>query len=287
MRVLAASILAVLSLLLGPIAQAQTILELAEQEGEPAEPEFTWVQRERGRALLGVATGSDRWRSPEEHRSGYDLRMDGQLEFAVEGYEQKRFTWGRSSLLDLRFSLGGGSGSSHSELGGELSTGALFTLDRDGSGVVARISGMGVALLEPGRDAILANVGVPFGLAFHKLGYHAELLFWPSLGWATVVLDEQNRGSGPLYVGSIARFGSEQVWFDGSFTRSVVEAEVDSTRLSLCSRIGRWSLCSDGWWLHVHDILDNEASSFARVGIRLGVGTTANRQFATPSSKSP
>lgn len=251
--------------------------EFEDGEALPAEPTVPFIQRERGFALLGLATGRDRWRAPGDHRLGYDVRLDGELGFGVDGYDAKPYTWGTTSRLGLRFSLGGGSGSSHSELAGELSAGALLTLDKYGSGAIARISGTGVGVLEPGATAVIANVGVPFGFGFHRMGYHGEMLLWPSLGWATVVMDDHNRGSGPLFLGAMGRFGTDRTWFEGSFQRSAVEAEVDSTRFSICSRYKQWALCTDGFWLHVHDILDNEASSFARVGLRIGVGSSATR----------
>lgn len=279
-------------------AQAQTMLDWAKSRGtanvttfEDAEAlagerVLPWHQRERGIAMLGVAIGRDRWRAPEAHRLGYDLRLDGQLGFAVDGYEPQNYRWGTSSRLGLRFSLGGGSGDAHSELSGELSTGALFTLDEFGSGAVARVSGNAIAVLEPGTNAILANVGVPFGFAFQRRGYHGELLFWPSLGWASVSSEEKNHGSGPLFLGVLSRFGTDSTWFEGSFLRSAVNADVDSSRFSLCTAVVQtWFLCTDGFWLHVNDIQNDEPSSFARVGLRLGVGSHATRLREDPSGR--
>jgi len=250
-----------------------------------APPRLPFIERERGFAMLGMATGRDRWRGPSGHRMGYDLRLDGELGFGLDGYEPTAYSWGTSSKIGLRFSLGGGSGSSHSELGGELATGAVFTVDQFGSGAIARISGAATAVLEPGADAVLANVGVPFGFGFHRSGLHGELLFWPSLGWAAIVEKNKNRGSGPLFVGAMSRFGNDRAWFEGSFLRSAVEADVDSTRFSVCTRIAQWSLCTDGWWLHVHDIQNNDAAGYARVGLRLGVGSSATRMAESPSGR--
>jgi hypothetical protein len=251
----------------------------------PGENRLPWMTRERGLAMLGLAIGRDRWRVPEDHRIGYDLRLDGQLGFAVDGYEPDKYRWGSSSRVGLRFSLGGGSGSSHSELSGELATGALFTLDKFGSGIVARVSGTAFALLEPSSNAIVANVGVPFGFAFRRRGYHGELLFWPSLGWAAVIEHEQNRGSGPIFLGSMVRFGTEETWLETSFLRSAVETDVDSSRLSLCNSLDDLFFCTDGFWLHVRDIQDDEPASFARVGFRIGFGIHSTRVSENPSGR--
>jgi hypothetical protein len=271
------------------VAFGQTIIDWAKARGVEGttvfddgdalagEPRFSFRQRERGLALFGMSVGRDRWRSPEEHRLGYDLRMDGELALAVEGFEPKPFQWGTTSRVQLRFSLGGGSGSAHSELAGEIASGALFTLDDAGSGAIARVSGAALAVLEPGADALLATIGVPFGFGFHRRGFHGEILLVPALGWATVVGHDQSRGTGPLFGGAVARLSAEHFWLEGSMLRSVLDAEADASRLSVCSAVSDWFLCTDGVWLHVRDIVDDERSSFARVGLRLGIASTATR----------
>jgi hypothetical protein len=279
------------------MARAQTMLDWAKARGTAnattfddaealaGEKKLPWRQRDRGFALLGMAFGRDRWRVPASHEIGYDLRLDGQLGFSVDGYEPEAFRWGTSSRLGLRFSLGGGSGNAHSEISGELSTGALFTLDRYGSGAIARVSGSAFTVLEPGQDVVLANVGVPMGFAFNQRGVHGELLFSPSLGWANVVSHDRNRGSGPLFLGVLSRFGSDNTWLEASFLRSAVGADVDSSRFSLCTTVRSWFLCTDGFWLHLNDIQDDEPASFARVGLRLGVGSHATRMSENPSGR--
>jgi hypothetical protein len=67
--------------------------------------------------------------------------------------------------------------------------------------------------------------------------------------------------------------------------RSAVEADVDSSRFSLCTAAKEWFLCTDGFWLHVHDIQDDEPASFARVGIRVGFGSHATRVREIPSGR--
>ncbi|MGC4063685.1 MAG: hypothetical protein QM784_03390 [Polyangiaceae bacterium] len=287
------SLLGIVSALLAfgapAIASSQTIIDWAKARGVEGttvfedgdalagEPRFTFRQRERGLALFGVSAGRDRWRSPEEHRLGYDLRMDGELGLAVEGFEPKPFQWGTTSRVGLRFSLGGGSGSAHSELAGEIASGALFTLDRAGSGVVARVSGAAFAVLEPGADAMVATIGVPFGFGFHRGSYHGEILLLPALGWMTVVEQNQSRGTGPLFGGAVARFGAEHAWLEGTVLHSVLDAEADASRLSVCSTLDHWFLCADGLWIHVRDIVDEDPGGFARVGLRLGLASLATR----------
>jgi hypothetical protein len=236
-----------------------------------------WIDRERGLALLGVGVGRERWQSSAAHQLENDLRFDGELALAVDNYEPIVGMWGRSSRVNFRFSLGGASGGAQSELSGELSTGALLTLDNHGSGAVARISGAGSVLLEPGSTALLTNVGVPLGFTFNKVKWYGELLVWPSLGWASVTLDRVNRSSGPLFFGAIARFGMRTTWFEANHLRSAVEADVDSTRMSVCTQFEPVTICTDGWWLHVHDILDERVAGYTRVGLRIGVGSSVWR----------
>lgn len=270
-------------------AKAQTILDWARGRGlagaqpfddslvVPGELLRPWIDRERITGLIGFSMGRDRWQSPSTHRLDNDLRLDGELALAAESYEPVIGMWGTSSRASLRFALGGSTSNVQSELAGELATGALLTLDKRGSGAVARISGSGAALLEPGASAVLANVGVPFGFTFHKVRWFGELLLWPSLGWASITLDRNNRSSGPLFMGAIARAGMRATWFEGSFLRSAIEADVESTRLSVCTQLEPLTFCTDGSWLHVHDILDNQPASYARVGIRIGLGSNVWR----------
>jgi hypothetical protein len=271
-------------------ARAQSILEWARSRGlagaqpfddslvVPGEQVRPFIDRERGLALLGVSVGSDRWQSSVTHDLGGDFRLDGELALAADSYEPVVGRWGTSSRADLRFALGGSSGNGQSEVDGELATGALLTLDKRGSGAVARISGSGSALLEAGRTAVLANVGVPFGFTINKLRWYGELLLWPSLGWASISLDHHNNSSGPLFMGAIARLGSRTTWFEANYLRSAIEANIDSTRMSVCTQfLEPLTLCTDGWWLHVHDILDNQPAGFTRVGLRLAVGSSVWR----------
>lgn len=272
-----------------PPARAQSILDWARGRGlagaqpfddsivVPGELLRPWIDRERGTALLGISMGHDRWRSPTTHRLNGDLRLDGELAIAADSYEPVVGMWGTSSRAGLRFALGGSSNSAQSELAGELATGALLTLDKRGSGAVARISGSGFALLEPGSTAVMANVGVPFGFTLNKVRWFGELLFWPSLGWASVTLDRDNRSSGPLFMGGVARFGTRTTWLDANYLRNAIEADVSSTRLSVCTQLEPLTFCTDGWWLSVHDILDNQPASYARVGFRLGLGSSVWR----------
>lgn len=267
-------------------ANAQSILDWARGRGlagaqpfddsivVPGEFVRPWIDRDRGLALLGFAYGRDRWQSPQTHRLGNDFRLDGELALAADSYEPVVGMWGTSSRVGLRFALGGGSGVAHSELAGELATGALLTLDKRGSGAIARISGSGFAVLEPGAYAVMANVGVPFGFSITKLRWHGEILLWPSLGWASVTLDHNSRSSGPLFMGAVVRLGTRTTWLEANHTRSAIEADVLSTRMSVCTQFEPMTLCTDGWWLRVHDILDDEPASFTRVGFRLGIGSS-------------
>ncbi len=270
-------------------ASAQSILDWARGRGLagaqpfddsialPGELLRPWIDRERGTAFIGFSMGHDRWQSPVTHRLDNDLRLDGELALAADSYEPVVGMWGTSSRASLRFALGGSSSNVHSELAGELATGALLTLDKRGSGAVARISGSGAALLEPDASAVLANVGVPFGFTINKLRWYGEMLLWPSLGWASVTLDRNNRSSGPLFMGAVGRFGMRTTWIEANFLRSAIEADVQSTRLSVCTQFEPLTFCTDGWWLHVHDILDNQPASYARVGIRIGLGQSVWR----------
>ena len=227
--------------------------------------------------MLGFSMGRDRWQSPATHRLDNDFRLDGELALAADSYEPVVGMWGTSSRANLRFALGGSTSNLQSELAGEIATGALLTLDKRGSGAVARISGTGVAMLEPGATAVIANVGVPFGFTITKPRWYGEILFWPSLGWASVTLDRNSRSSGPLFMGAIARFGMRTSWIEANYLRSAIEADVASTRISVCTQSEPVTFCTDGWWLHAHDILDNQPASFARVGIRVGLGQSVWR----------
>jgi hypothetical protein len=247
----------------------------------PGELLRPWIDRERATAFIGFSMGRERWQSPVTHRLDNDLRLDGQLAIAADSYEPVVGMWGTSSRADLRFALGGSSSNVQSELSGELATGALLTLDKHGSGAVARISGSGAILLEPSANAILANVGVPFGFTLNKLRWHGELLLWPSLGWASVSLDRNSRSSGPLFIGAIGRFGVRTAWLEANYLRNAIEADVESMRMSVCTQFEPLTFCTDGSWLHVHDILDNEPASYARVGIRIGLGSSVWRTAET------
>lgn len=270
-------------------ARAQSILDWARGRGlagaqpfddsivVPGELLRPWIDRERATAIIGFSMGRDRWQSPTTQRMDNDLRLDGELAIAADSYEPVVGMWGMSSRAGLRFALGGSSSNVQSELSGELATGALLTLDRHGSGAVARISGSGFGLLEPGASALLANVGVPFGFTVNKVRWYGELLLWPSLGWASVTLDRNNRSSGPLFMGAIGRLGMRTTWFETSFLRNAIEADVMATRMSVCTQLEPLTFCTDGTWLHVHDILDNQPASYARVGIRIGLGSSVWR----------
>lgn len=272
------------------VAKAQSLLDWGRGRGPagagafesdwvlPGESLRPWLDRERGFALLAGAVGRSRWQSAHAHDLGYDLRLDGELALAADSFEPIVGGWGTTSRAGLRFALGGSSGhGAHSELAGELATGALLTLDKRGSGAVARISATGFAVMEPGAYAVLTNVGVPFGFTINKLRWYGELLVWPSLGWSAIELDKKNTGTGPLFIGGIARLGQRTTWFEGSYLRSAIEAEVESTRLSVCTQFEPVTLCTDGWWLTVHDILDGETARYARVGLRIGIGSSVWR----------
>lgn len=271
-------------------ANAQSVVDWARGSGPagagsfdsdivvPGELLRPWLDRERGLALLSSSIGRSRWQSPAAHDLGYDLRLDGELALAQDSYEPIVGRWGRTTRAGLRFALGGSSvGGAHSEIAGELATGALLTLDRRGSGAVARISATSVAVVEPGAYALLANVGVPFGFTINKLRWYGELLIWPSLGWAAIEHERRNTGTGPLFIGAIARLGQRTTWVEASYLRSAIEAEVESTRLSVCTQFEPVTLCTDGWWLAVHDILDEQSAHYARVGLRLGIGSSVWR----------
>lgn len=272
------------------VAHGQTILDWARGRGlagaepfddavaVPGELLRPWIDRERGHALLAVSGGRNRWQSSDSRRAlGYDLRLDGELSLAADSYEPIVGMWGTSSRASLRFALGGSSEGAHSEFAGELGTGALLTLDRRGSGAIARITGSGFGVVEPGAYAILTNVGVPFGFSINKLRWYGELLLWPSLGWAAIDFNKKNTGTGPLFLGGMLRLGQRTTWLEASHLRSAIEAEVESTRVSVCSQFEPVTLCTDGWWLNVHDILDNESARYARVGVRLGIGSSVWR----------
>jgi hypothetical protein len=270
-------------------ARAQSVLDWARGRGLagaqpfddsivlPGESLRPWIDRDRGFAFLGISTGHDRWRLPGVRRLDNDLRLDGELALASDSYEPVVGMWGTSSRLGLRFALGGSSDNAHSEIAGELATGALLTLDKRGSGAIARISGSGAAVLEPGSSAVLANVGVPFGFSVTKVRWHGELLLWPSLGWASIGHNGEHRGSGPLFIGAMARLGTRTTWLEANHTRAAVEADVTSTRMSVCTQFEPITFCTDGWWLRVHDILDNDPGAYTRVGVRIGFGSTVWR----------
>ncbi|MGE5783394.1 MAG: hypothetical protein ACM3ZE_02345 [Myxococcales bacterium] len=273
------------------VAQGQSILDWARGRGlagaEPFDDAISvpgellrpWIDRERGFAMLGASVGRNRWQLPGSNgrELGYDLRLDGELSLAADSYEPIVGMWGTSSRANLRFALGGSSEGAHSEFAAELGTGALLTLDRRGSGAVARITGSGAGVIEPGAYAVLTNVGVPFGFAVNKLRWYGELLLWPSLGWAAIDLNKRNTGTGPLFLGGILRLGQRTTWLEASYLRSAIEAEVESTRVSVCSQFEPVTFCTDGWWLDVHDVLDEEAARYARVGVRLGIGSSVWR----------
>lgn len=247
----------------------------------PGELLRPWIDRERGYALLGVSVGRERWQTPLAHRFGYDTRFDGELGVAADSYEPVVGMWGTSSRANLRFGLGAASGSAHSELAGELAAGALLTLDKRGSGAVARIAGSGAAVLEPGSRAVLANVGVPFGFTITKLRWYGEFLLWPSLGWATIAREGKATGTGPLFIGGMGRLGTRTTWLEANHLRAAIGSDVTSTRMSVCTQFEPVTFCTDGWWLSVHDILDEQPARFARVGVRFAIGSSVWRTAET------
>lgn len=247
-------------------------------EDEPVVPEELlrpMITRERGLALLGVATGTGYFRAPDQRVDGNDVRLEGELRLAVDTYEPVAGMIGKTSRVGLRVAFGGGSDSAHSEVSGAFATGAMVTFGDNGGGGFARVLGGGATVLEPGRSAILAHVGVPVGYLLDQRDWHFEVALLPALGWTTVVVDDVNRGTGPLYLGGTARLDVRGAWLDGEYLKSLIEGDVDSTRLSACGFIiSPVALCADGWWLSVHDIANDEPASFARVGLRLSVGST-------------
>ncbi len=231
------------------------------------------VNRDRGLGFLGIASGLGYFRAPDQHIATNEVRLEGELGLVVDSYPRQPGLVGKTSRLGLRVSFGGGSDSAHSEISGALGTGGLITLDRAGSGLFARILGSGATVLEPGRNAFLGNVGIPIGYLFDRDDWRLEAALWPSLGWTAIVVDDINRGTGPLFFGGMTRLHLAAGYLDAEFARAMTGGEAQSLRVSSCTFLLRdITVCADGWLLELHDIGSDEPVDYGRVGVRVGIG---------------
>jgi len=229
--------------------------------------------RDRGLGFLGIASGLGHFRAPDQHIATNDVRLEGELGLVVDSYPRQPGLVGKTSRVGLRVSFGGGSDSAHSEISGALGTGGLITLDRAGSGLFARVLGSGATVLEPGRNAFFGSVGIPFGYLFDRNDWRLEAALWPSLGWTAIVVDDINRGTGPLFFGGMTRLQVASGTLDVEFSRAVTGGVAQSLRVSSCTFLLRdITVCADGWLLELHDIGNDERADHGRVGLRVGIG---------------
>ena len=274
---------ALVLLLSGAPATAQTMLEQAKQHGAAVSQDFVddpsqalpvvpWTLENYSLRLVGVGAGLTHLGDslPREGTSGFGFV--GQLRRS--SLEQPRLVglWGQSWALNLSADVGAETRGLFASATGAAEFGTLATLANAGHGLYLRFSG-DMSVFVDDKTSMSRGLGsIPFGMRLAVKGAVLELGAVPALGWASIFQDSRSYGSGPLFMGAQARWQSKAGWLELHQSHGVSPAHVVITTVSACGNAKHWMLCADGNWLDLRDLSRGEPARFVRIGLRLGIG---------------
>jgi hypothetical protein len=267
-------------------ARAETVLEWAKARGASTAEEFEddvssaierprpIVHRRRTSLVaapelseLGVST-------PRDHTRAVTASLTIDYALVDQSYEPAALTWGRTWLLAGRLAAGAGSdgGMAHAEV--EAGIGPFLGLSRTGEGLFTRLSFRLSENVTRRSEVLGYGVSLPLGFT----SSWAEFGLRPELG--SLELGDSASG-GPLLVGAYARVFGPSWYFTIEHDRTLGGDDLDSTRISACGRIGRVSLCSDGWWVQ------GAGAQWGWAALRLGVAWGREQTERTEAPTNP
>ncbi len=260
------------------------MLEQARQQGAAAAQDFIddptnalplvpFSTESSTSSLLGVDVGLARWAGsiPRERKLG--LGLVGQLRHSKLEQPRQVGLWGQSWTVKLDAELGAQADGYFVSGSAAAQFGTLVTLSNAGHAAYLRFSG-DISIFGDTKYSMGTGLAsIPFGMRLILAGAVFELGAVPGLGWTNIFEDSRHVGSGPLFFGGQARWQTQAGWLELQQMHGVSPADVVDTRVSACGHYKNWLLCADGSWLDLHDIGNGDEVRFARVGLRLGVGS--------------
>ncbi len=267
-------------------AFAQTMLEQVRMRGaaaaqdfdddpENALPTVPWTIETSTLSILGIDTGLARLSGGQlnEHKLG----IGGAGRLYHSELEQPRVAglWGQSWAVALDAEFGAES-TRYFGCGNALAQfGTLATLGAAGHAFFLRFSGEMSVFRDSVNSMGTGFAGIPVGLRFKLAEADFEVSAVPALGWATLFQDAQPFVAGPLFMGAQLKWLTKPGFIELQHMRGVSPAQAAITTLLTCAYSGYFALCAEGTWLALHDLGQGDQARFARVGVRIGLGTSS------------
>ena len=267
---------------------AQTMLEQARMRGAAAAQDFEddptnalpmvpWTLEVNSSRMLGVDVGLSRMSADAGSERELGIGVVGQIYRSK--WEQPRVAglWGQSWAVALDAAFGAESNRYFGAGSGLAQFGTLATLGAAGHVFFLRFSGELATYRDPNDSMSTGFASIPVGVGFRVAQAHLELGVVPALGWASLFQDARQFDAGPLFIGAQMKWLTKPGFVALQYLRGVSPADATDTTLSTCAYSGLVALCAEGTWVRLNDLGQGNPASFARVGIRIGLGTSSRK----------
>ena len=282
----------IILLLCGSQAHAQTMLEQARMRGAAAAqsfdddptsalPEVPWTSETNTSSLLGVGVGLARLDGaiPSERHLG--VGAAGQLRHAKLEQPLVPGLWGQSWAIAFDAQFGAESQRYFGLGNAQAQFGTLATLASAGHALYFRFAG-DISIFRDSTDSVGTGfASIPVGARFNLDGAALEFGIVPALGWVSLFQDARQFAAGPLFFGAQGKWQTRAGWLEVQHLRGVSPANATVTTLLACGNYRHWTFCGEGSWPDLHDLGHGDQARFARVGIRIGLGS-----WHTPTERS-